>query len=128
MNSSLPRVVQRMRTLATPAPADPLLLQAFLSRRDEEAFVELVRRHGPMAYAVCRRLVGDDRAADDAFQATFLILARRAAAVSGQASVAPWLYGVACRVARRARRSWYRRRFHESRVPTRARSTTPDAA
>jgi RNA polymerase sigma factor, sigma-70 family len=116
MNTPLPKVVRRLRSLAQPVTGDGALVQAFASRRDEGAFAELVRRHGLMVYGVCRRLLGDADAADDAFQATFLVLARRAAAVSGQPSIGPWLYGVANRVARRARRSAYRRQYHESRI------------
>ncbi|MFL5341787.1 MAG: sigma-70 family RNA polymerase sigma factor [Gemmataceae bacterium] len=116
MNTPLPNVVRRLRSLAQPATGDAALVQAFATRRDEGAFAELVRRHGPMVYGVCRRLLGDADAADDAFQATFLVLARKANAVNGRPSIGPWLYGVASRVARRARRSSYRRQYHESRI------------
>jgi RNA polymerase sigma factor (sigma-70 family) len=126
MNTPLPlQVVQRIRGLAAP---DSQLLQAFLNRRDDEAFAELVRRHGPMVYSVCRRLLSDPHAADDAFQATFLVLAKKAPKLTDQSSAAPWLYGVACRVARRARRAWCRRRVHESRAVAPAGSAAPDAA
>ena len=75
----------------------------FLTSRDAEAFATLVARHGPMVYAVCRRVIGDVHRADDAFQATFLILARRAGDVKPREAVRAWLYGVAVRTALTAR-------------------------
>src|SRR5262245_42260244 len=123
-----PRIVHRMRELATPAPADSQLLHSFLIHRDDEAFAELVRRHAPMVFSVCRRWLGDDHAADDAFQATFVVLARKAPQLGDQASAAPWLYRVACRVCQRARRTGHRRRLHEARVAAPAGSAAPDAA
>ena len=91
-----------LRTVAPPAP-DSELLARFVSARDEAAFAELVRRHGPTVYRVCRRVVGP-AAADDAFQATFLVLATRADRVRKAASVGSWLFGVAGRVARQMRK------------------------
>ncbi|MDR3637749.1 MAG: sigma-70 family RNA polymerase sigma factor, partial [Isosphaeraceae bacterium] len=84
---------------------DDELLRRFAARRDavaEVAFAALVARHGPMVLAVCRRALADQHEAEDAFQTTFLVLARRASSVRG-ATLGPWLYGVARRVARRAR-------------------------
>src|SRR3954447_3801624 len=86
--------------------SDGQLLDSFAARREgaaEAAFEEVVRRHGPMVLGVCRRLLGDRHAADDAFQATFLVLALKAGSVRKRDSLAPWLHGVAARVARRAR-------------------------
>jgi RNA polymerase sigma factor (sigma-70 family) len=94
---------------------DAELLQRFLARREETAFALLVQRHGPMVLGVCRRVLGDADGADDSFQATFLVLVRRAAAIRKQQSLASWLYGVAQRIAARARaraaarRDWERR-------------------
>lgn len=86
--------------------SDGQLLERFAARREgagEAAFEEVVRRHGPMVLGVCRRLLGDRPEADDAFQATFLVLALKADSVRKRESLGPWLHGVAARVARRAR-------------------------
>ncbi len=83
---------------------DHALLARFAADRDDAAFAALVRRHGPMVLGVCRRVVRDAHLADDAFQATFVVLARRPDAVRASASVASWLFGVARRVALAAKR------------------------
>jgi RNA polymerase sigma factor (sigma-70 family) len=94
---------------------DAELLRRFNARRDEAAFEALVERHGPMVLGVCRRVLGGDPgAADDAFQATFLILVRKAGALRDGERIGPWLYGVALRVARRARQQRDRRRGREA--------------
>src|SRR5262245_10171464 len=92
---------------------DGQLLERFVARRDEHAVEELVRRHGPMVLGVCRRLLGSVHDAEDAFQATFLVLARRAAAVSPRELVGNWLYGVAYRTALEVRAVAARRRAKE---------------
>jgi RNA polymerase sigma factor (sigma-70 family) len=79
------------------------LLDRFLSRRDDAAFEALVARHGPMVVAVCRRLLRDPNDVDDAFQATFLVLVRKAGTLRRRDLLGNWLYGVAFRVASRAR-------------------------
>src|SRR5438874_1044375 len=84
---------------ASAGPTDTELLSRFAATRDEAAFELLVWRHGPMVLGVCRRMLGDAHAAEDAFQATFLALARRASSIRRHASVAGWLYRVECRVA-----------------------------
>ena len=103
-----------IRTLSRTGPAaDAELLDRFARARDEDAFAELVRRHGPAVSYLCRRLVGAD-AADDAFQATFLVLATRLPAARAAASLGSWLVGTAGRVARQMRRTAARRVRHEA--------------
>jgi RNA polymerase sigma factor (sigma-70 family) len=96
---------------------DRQLLERFMARTEpsaEDAFTILIERHGPMVWGVCRRLLPDRDAAADAFQATFLVLVRRAAAVRVDDSLAPWLYGVSRRVAGRARATSLRRGARET--------------
>jgi RNA polymerase sigma factor (sigma-70 family) len=83
--------------------ADAHLLERFVSHRDEEAFAVLVRRHGPMVLNVCLRILHDLHDAEDAFQATFLVLARKAGAIRRRERLGPWLHGVAQRTALKAR-------------------------
>src|SRR5262249_11635454 len=105
---------------------DGQLLERFLSRREEAAFEALVRRHGPMVLGVCRRLLRCDHDAEDAFQATFLVLVRKAASVVPRELVGNWLYGVAHRTALKARSMAARRRALEARVRDMPRSETLD--
>jgi RNA polymerase sigma-70 factor (ECF subfamily) len=116
-------VVRQFRTLyqfgVVGSFGDEQLLERFLARRDEssdEAFAELVQRHGPMVLGVCRRILRDPHEAEDAFQATFLVLARKAASVVRREKVASWLYGVAARTAKQACARGARRRAREERV------------
>ena len=80
------------------------LLARFVRERDESAFEAIVTRHGPMVLGICRRLLDDPRDVEDAFQATFLILVKKAGSLRDRELLANWLYGVAARVARRSRR------------------------
>ena len=92
------------------ASDDRTLLDRFLSKRDHAAFEVLVARHGPMVQGVCRRLLASPDDADDAFQATFLVLVRKAGRLRDADRLGPWLYGVASRVATKARARKARRR------------------
>jgi RNA polymerase sigma factor (sigma-70 family) len=92
---------------------DEHLLGLYVARRDEAAFATLLPRHGPMVLGVCRRLLGHQQDAEDAFQATFLVLVRRAASVAPRRLVGSWLYGVAYRTALEARAAAARRRARE---------------
>ena len=95
---------------------DGQLLERYLTRRDEDAFEALVDLHGPMVLGLCRRMLRDPRDIEDAFQATFLVLVRKAPAIRDRDLLSSWLYGVAYRVARRARARTLRRRDREATV------------
>src|SRR5947209_8053263 len=99
-------LLQHVRGLAAAAPSDEQLLADYLACRSDEAFSALMGRHGPMVLNVCRRILHDAHAAEDAFQATFLVLADRAAAIQRRASLAGFLHRIAYRLAVRARRRW----------------------
>ena len=97
---------------------DSQLLELFLAgdpQKAQASFSALIDRHGPMVLRVCRQILGNPDDAQDAFQATFLVLVRQAGSVRKRDSVACWLYGIAQRVARRARVDAARRRAHERR-------------
>ncbi len=99
---------------------DGQLLEWFVAGRGageaaEAGFTALVDRHGPMVLRVCRQILGDTHDAEDAFQATFLVLVRKAGSVRKRDSVASWLHGIARRVARRARSDRARRLEYERR-------------
>src|SRR5262249_38894633 len=107
----------RLLPAPDPAPADAPLLRAFEATRNDDAFEELVRRHGPMVLATCRRALCNPDDADDAFQAVFLVLARKANTVRG--NLAGWLYAVSVRTARGVRIMRERRGKHETRASAR---------
>src|SRR5262245_24259682 len=98
-------------------PTDAQLLGRFVEEHDEAALAALVRRLGPAVLGVCRRVVGDEHLAEDAFQATFLVLVRKAEQIRPREQVGSWLFGVAYRVARRARAVRYRRLAKEQSMP-----------
>jgi RNA polymerase sigma factor (sigma-70 family) len=124
------RILHHFRRVAASQRASDLadgeLLEAFAVRRDGACFEALVRRHGPMVLGVCRRVLRDPHDAEDAFQAVFLVLVRRAAAVP-RAAVGNWLYGVAYRTALDARRAAARRRARERSEDTMPHPTTGPA-
>jgi RNA polymerase sigma factor (sigma-70 family) len=119
--SPMNEVIQQLRrSVLLPDGAgltDDQLLACFIERQDEAAFAALVQRHGPMVWGVSRRVLRDHHEAEDAFQATFLVLARKAASIVPRRRVANWLYGVAYRTAVQARRTVARRRARERPVP-----------
>src|SRR5437588_8793011 len=99
----------RLRTMTSPSASYAALLARWRDQRDEAAFADLVARHGPMVLGVCRRVLGDLQHAEDAFQATFLVLARKAADLRRPESLPGFLHGVALRLARKAQRTARRR-------------------
>jgi RNA polymerase sigma factor (sigma-70 family) len=103
-----------MATDEHPADTDAALLARFATAGDGRAFAALVERYGGMVLGVCRRAAGHEQDAEDAFQATFLILARKATAIRRRESIGPWLYGVATRVGRKAREASARRQSQET--------------
>jgi RNA polymerase sigma factor (sigma-70 family) len=117
---ALHRVMRRVRNVAAVQTYRKLpdceLLDRFVEARDEAAFTALIERHGPMVLGVCRRALPSFHDAEDACQATLLVLARKAASVRKRTSLANWLHGVACRVAANLKRDYSRRHVREHRV------------
>jgi RNA polymerase sigma factor (sigma-70 family) len=120
-NGQLVTVLRYIRKLMPSQTAsdisDAQLLQRFVTRHEEEAFATLVERHGPVVWGVCRRVLTNEHDAEDAFQATFLVLVRKADSIQKRGSVGSWLYGVATRVALKARENAIRRNIQEKRIP-----------
>jgi RNA polymerase sigma factor (sigma-70 family) len=118
--SQLTDVVQHLRRYALLRDggglSDGQLLECYLQGHEDAAFAALVRRHGPMVWGVCRRIIGSHHDAEDAFQATFLVLVRKAAAVQPRQMVGNWLYGVAYQTALKAKASASKRRTRERQV------------
>src|SRR6185295_9481540 len=118
--SKLNDVIQHLRRIVLSRDGggltDGQLLDEFISRRDEAALTALVRRHGPMVWAVCSRMLRNNHDAEDAFQSTFLVLVRKAASVSPREMVANWLYGVAHQTASKARATAAKRKGRERQV------------
>ncbi len=102
---------------ASPA-SDGELLRRFAGARDQTAFADLVQRHGPMVWSVCRRILPNSHDAEDAFQATFLVLVKKAGSLAQADLLANWLYGVAFRTARKARALAYQHQARERQAAT----------
>jgi RNA polymerase sigma factor (sigma-70 family) len=112
-SSSLLRFIRRIARPSDGETSDRHLLERFASGRDETAFAALVERHGPMVFGVCRRILRSSHDAEDAFQAAFLVLARKAGSIRQPDALGNWLYGVAYRTALEARARAARRRIRE---------------
>src|SRR5262245_61455648 len=102
LNSLVRHIRKLVRTPAETGLTDAELLRRFVREQDEASFTLLVERHGRLVRSVCRHLLPHEEDVEDAFQATLLVLARRAGAIRKQRSVASWLYGVAYRTALKA--------------------------
>jgi RNA polymerase sigma factor (sigma-70 family) len=109
----LNRLARKLVAEEAAAWSDGDLLERFVAIKDPNAFSALVERHGPMVLGICKRAIGDSDLADDAFQAVFMVLARRAKSVRNRGSLAGWLFGTARQVSRNAVRAKLRRRRHE---------------
>jgi RNA polymerase sigma factor (sigma-70 family) len=129
-SSPLEEVLRHLRrslgAQAARAVSDAELLARFVDAKDDLAAAVLVERHGPMVFGVCRRVLGDVHDAEDAFQATFLVLARRAGTLHRRQSLAGWLYAVAQRVALRARARATLRQVREKGATTMRRAEASD--
>jgi RNA polymerase sigma factor (sigma-70 family) len=122
----LSRLVRHVAAACAADVPDAQLLARFAAGRDEAAFAALVRRHGPMVLATCRRVLRDWHAAQDCFQLTFLLLARKAGTLERPESLGPWLHSVATRTALRARSQAARRRQAEAQVQPAAATEGPE--
>src|SRR5438876_11228249 len=120
--NQLRQVLQTLRQATLPREeadrTDGQLLERYITSREETAFAALVQRHGPMVWGVCRRVLSSHQDAEDAFQATFLVLVRKAASVVPRDMVANWLYGVAHQTALKARATAAKRCVREKQVTT----------
>ncbi len=103
-----------LHRLAAPAVPDSILLAQWIEQRNQDAFAALMARHGPMVLGVCRRILGDAQDAEEAFQATFLVFSRKAATLRRSEALASFLYGIALRLARKARAAKKRRPLLQS--------------
>src|SRR5882724_4118595 len=115
-------VLQHLRNMAAVLTyrelSDRDLLERFVGERDEAAFTVLIERHGPMVLGVCRRALPDWHGAEDACQAVFLVLARKAPSIRKKTALGCWLHGVACRIAVKLKRDHARRKARERAVDT----------
>jgi RNA polymerase sigma factor (sigma-70 family) len=120
--STLSTVLQHIRRIVSHPSGESLtdiqLLDEFRANKNQTAFAVLVKRHGPMVWGVCHHVLQHHQDEEDAFQATFLVLARKAASIRKKKALASWLHGVAYRMAMNAKRSAARRRIHEEQAKT----------
>src|SRR5579875_967610 len=123
MKATGTRLVRYIRTLAAAQADNPCtdqqLVEQFATQREQASFAALVRRHGLMVLGVCRRVLGHEQDAEDAFQATFLELAKKAGTIRKQDSLSSWLHGVAYHIAQRLRAKETRRVVHERKAASR---------
>jgi DNA-directed RNA polymerase specialized sigma24 family protein len=123
-SARLAGVLQYMRALSGTTGSedcsDGELLRQIVARRDETAFAALLGRHGQLVFEACRQVLGDEQDAEDAFQATFVVLVRKAASLRARELLGNWLYGVAYRTAMQARTMNARRRAREGRASIKA--------
>ena len=118
-----------IESTSTSGLTDAQLLQRYVTQRDEGAFAALLRRHGRLVWSVCRRFLHHEQDAEDAFQATFLVLAGRAGCIHKSEAIASWLYGVAYKTAMKAKRRAHKRQIDErQRPPDVQAKTTNDLA
>jgi RNA polymerase sigma factor (sigma-70 family) len=120
-SGQLGQLIQHLRSYlgaqSAQASTDGELLQRFAANGDQQAYAALVERYAPLVVGVCRRVLQDEHAAEDAFQATFLVLWRKASSLDGRGSIANWLYTVAYHLALKAKIRADQRRAHERQVP-----------
>src|SRR6516165_4315622 len=117
--AQLGTVLRHIRRLTLPSVTRELndiqLLERFAVRREESAFATLMQRHGGLVWGVCHHVLHQEQDAEDAFQATFLVLARQAGTIRKREALSSWLHGTAFRIAMRARRDAGRRKVREAR-------------
>ncbi len=119
-------ILESLRRTASSGCSDAELWERFVAHREEAAFAELVRRHGPMVLGVCRRILKNQADAEDAFQAAFLVLARKAASIGRPALLGHWLYGVARNAALKGKAMIDKRRRKEQAAADARQATPPD--
>lgn len=125
MRSLAAQLVRQLPTTIS-LRTDGDLLAGFLNHGNDDSFTELVRRHGPLVWGVCRRALPDTADAEDAFQATFLVLLRRGRKLTGYPTIGPWLHKVAAWTARNVRRRNARRLARQSALPEQAAAPAAD--
>jgi RNA polymerase sigma factor (sigma-70 family) len=131
-DAQLGAVVRHIRRLAVPLDtqdvSDVQLLDRFTRQREESAFAALMRRHGGLVWGVCRHVLRQEQDAEDAFQATFLVLAGKAGAIRKREALACWLHGTAYRIAMTARREAMRRKAREAKAAGERPESAPESA